>query len=62
MNAFQKRNFKLLIDPVEHDISDAEKDGSGQKGQCATKSLLLEKQNYLNHQTAYFGPCKINQK
>ena len=49
MNAFQKRNFKLLVDLVQQGISYFEKDGSGQKCQCATKSLLLNKQNHLNH-------------
>ena len=38
-------------------VSCFEQDGSGQKSQCVTKSLLLEKQNYLNHHMAYFGQC-----
>ena len=42
---------------VEQGFSCFEQDESGQKSQCATKSLLLEKQNHLNHQTAYFGQC-----
>ena len=57
MNAFKKRNIKLLIDPVEQCISYFEKDGSGDKSQCPTNSLLLEKRNHLNHQTAYIDQC-----
>ena len=33
MNAFQKRNFKLLVDPTEQGISCFEQYGSGQNGQ-----------------------------
>ena len=58
MNAFQKRNFKLVVDPVEQGIFYFEKGGSGHKSQCATKSFLLEKKNHLNHhQTSHFGQC-----
>ena len=57
MNAFRKRNFKVLVDSVEQGIFYFEKDGSRQKNQCTTRSLHLEKQNHLNHQTAYFGQC-----
>ena len=46
MNAFQRRNFKLLVDPIEQGISCFEQNGSRQKSQCL-KSLLLEKQNHL---------------
>ena len=39
-------------------VSCFEQDGSGQKSQCVTNSLFLEKQNHLlNHQTAYFYQC-----
>ena len=57
MHAFQKQNFKLLVVSIEQSISCFEQDRSGQKSQCATESLILEKQNHLNHQTAYFGQC-----
>ena len=57
MNTFQKSNFKLLVVPIDQGISCFEQDESGQKSQCVTKSLLLEKKNHLSHQTAYFGQC-----
>ena len=38
-------------------VSSFEQDGSGQKSQGVTKSLLLEKRNHLNHQVAYLGQC-----
>ena len=60
MNAFQKRNLKLLIDPSEQGVSCFEQDGTRQKSQCATKNLLLEKQNHLNNQTAYSRQCILS--
>ena len=46
MNAFQKRNFKLLVDPIEQGASCYEQDESRQIV-SATKSLLLEKQDHF---------------
>ena len=55
MNIFQKQNSKLPVAPIDQGIYCFEQDGSRQKSKCATKSLLQEKHNPLNHQTAYFG-------
>ena len=52
MNAFQKRNFKLLIDPIEEGISCVEKDGSGQKSQCDKEPTARKTEPYFNHQTS----------
>ena len=38
-NVCQKRIFKLPVHPAEQDIFYFEKDGSGQKSQCATKEI-----------------------
>ena len=42
---------------ISNRVSCFEQDESRQKSQCATTSLLLEKQNHLTHQTACFGQC-----
>ena len=36
-------------------VSYFEQDGSGLKSECATKSLLLKKQNHVIHQLTYSG-------
>ena len=48
MNAFQKRNFKLLADPIEQGFFVSNKTEEADKRVSATKSQLLEKQNYLS--------------
>ena len=60
MNVFQKRNFKLLVDPIEQGIFCFEQDEKRTRGQCEKEPTILEKQNHItisDDQTAYFGQC-----
>ena len=51
MNAFQKRNFKLLVDTIEQRISCFEQGGSGQKRQCNKKLTSRKEEPSFNYQT-----------
>ena len=55
-----KRNFKLLVDPIEQRVSCFGRDENGQKRSMRLKTYYVRKSG--SHQTAYFGQCtKINQ-
>ena len=51
LNVFQKRNFKLPVDPIEQGISCFEQDGSGQKSQCDKEASTKKAEPSFNHQT-----------
>ena len=51
MNAFQKRSFKVLVDPIEQGISCFEQDGSGQKSQYDKEPTFRKAEPFFNHQT-----------
>ena len=50
MNAFQKRNSNLLVDPIEQGISCFEQDGSGHKSQCDKEPTTRKEEPSFNHQ------------
>ena len=56
MNAFKSEISSCWL-ILSNRVSCFKQDWSGQKSRCGTKSLLLEKQNRLNHQMTYFGQC-----
>ena len=58
MNAFKNETSSCWL-TLSNRVSFFEQDESGQKIQCATKSLvlLLEKKNHLNNPTVQFGQC-----
>ena len=46
INASQKRNVKLLVDPIEQSISCLEQDEKQTRGQCDKELTFLDKQNH----------------
>ena len=57
MNAFQKRNLKLLVDPVEQGISCFEQDEKPTKESVRSRAYFRKAEPFFNHQTVYFGQC-----
>ena len=51
MRVFQKRNFKLLVDPIEQSISCFEQDGSRQKSRCNKEPRSRQAEPSFNYQT-----------